>query len=63
MLTILSYGEDKCIWCCQTTEGVHAKFQDGLTGFLCRKDFWSAVKARSSPAPASVGESTPRKKE
>ena len=22
-------------------------FQDGLTGFLCRKHFWEALKARS----------------
>jgi hypothetical protein len=46
MLTVTSYGEGKCCWCCQTTEGVQAKFADGLSGFLCRKDFWAAIKAR-----------------
>ena len=47
MLQVLSYGEGKCCWCCQTAEGVQTKFQDGLSGFLCKKDFWAAVKARS----------------
>ena len=47
MGTIVSYGEGKCIWCCQNTEGVDATFKDGLRGFLCKKDFWAAVKARS----------------
>jgi hypothetical protein len=47
MGTIIRYGEGKCVWCCQTTEGVEATFKDGLKGFLCKKDFWAAVKARS----------------
>lgn len=63
MLTILSYGEGKCVWCCHTAEGVQAKFQDGLSGFLCRKDFWAAVKARSGPDAAHPPDTMPRKKE
>ena len=47
MLTVISYGEGKCVWCCQQTEGVQATFKDGLSGFLCKKDFWSALKSRS----------------
>lgn len=47
MLTIISYGEGKCVWCCQTSEGVETTFKDGLSGFLCKKDFWAAVKARA----------------
>ena len=47
MLTIQSYGEGKCCWCCQTKEGVHATFKDGLTGFLCKKDMWAAIEARA----------------
>ena len=47
MLTISKYGEGKCVWCLAHGEGVQAVFQDGLTGFLCRKHFWEALKSRS----------------
>lgn len=47
MLTISNYGEDKCTWCLAHGEGVQATFKDGLTGFLCRKHFWEALKARA----------------
>lgn len=49
MLTIVNYGQGKCCWCCQTGEGVEASFKDGLSGFLCKKDFWAALKARVEP--------------
>ena len=49
MVTITSYTEGKCVWCCQTGEGVQAAFKDGLNGFLCRKHLWEALKARSQP--------------
>jgi hypothetical protein len=53
LVTIQSYTTGSCVWCCQQTEGVEVKFRDGLTGFLCKKDFWSALKARAeSPPPA-----------
>ena len=47
MLTITSYGEGKCVWCLAHGEGVQSVFKDGLTGFLCRKHFWEALKSRS----------------
>ena len=47
MVTITSFTEGKCVWCCQTGKGVHVAFQDGLKGFLCKRDFWSALKARN----------------
>jgi len=47
MLTITEYGEGQCAWCLAQGEGVQANFKDGLTGFLCRKHFWEALKARS----------------
>ena len=47
MLTIKSYGEGTCVWCLTKGEGVQAAFEDGLTGFLCRKHLWEALKARS----------------
>jgi len=47
MISISHFGEGKCIWCCQQSEGVQAAFPDGLKGFLCKKDFWAALKARS----------------
>ena len=47
MLTITKYGEGQCVWCRVQGEGVVANFQDGLTGFLCRKHLWEALKARS----------------
>ena len=49
MVTITGFTEGKCVWCCHTGEGVHVAFQDGLKGFLCKRDFWSALKARSGP--------------
>ncbi len=51
MVTITGLREGKCVWCCQTGEGVHVAFQDGLNGFLCKRDFWSAIKARSEQVP------------
>ena len=51
MVTIQSFTEGKCIWCRQTTEGVQVQFQDGLKGFLCKRDFWSALKARTEETP------------
>ena len=47
MLTITDYGEGQCAWCLARGEGVHAVFKDGLSGFLCRKHLWEALKARS----------------
>jgi len=65
MVTITSFTEGKCVWCCQSGEGVQVSFQDGLHGFLCKRDFWSALKARSEQAqPASEPSptsSTPRR--
>ena len=58
MLTIISYGEGKCVWCCQITEGVQTTFKDGLSGFLCKKDLWAAVKARSEKNEPTNAESS-----
>lgn len=64
MLTITQFGEGKCIWCCsQTTEGVHARFQDSLAGYLCKKDFWAAMKARAESRPENSTGDSSRKKE
>jgi hypothetical protein len=49
MISISHFGEGKCVWCCQQSEGVQATFSDGLKGFLCKRDFWAALKARSEP--------------
>ena len=46
MVTIKGYREDTCIWCDRKTEGVEADF-GGLKGFLCRADFWRALRVRS----------------
>jgi hypothetical protein len=37
---------------------VDADFKDGLRGFLCRKDFWSALKARESKEAESREQNT-----
>lgn len=50
-VTINQYTTGTCIWCRQTDEGVQAQFKDGLSGFLCKKDFWAALKARASETP------------
>lgn len=47
MLTIQTYGTGKCVWCRKNAEGVQAEFRDGFKGFLCRKDFWRALKVRA----------------
>jgi hypothetical protein len=62
MLTIVSYGEGKCVWCCQDGEGVQATFKDGLSGFLCKRDFWAAVKARASDSPPASEAKSPSAK-
>ena len=54
MLTITNYGEGKCCWCCQTMEGVQTKFADGLSGFLCKKHLWEAIKARQTKETSSA---------
>lgn len=53
LVTIASCGEGKCVWCQDTGEGVQATFKDGLAGFLCRKDFWAALKARAQTKESS----------
>ena len=46
--TIHSYAAGTCAWCRQKTEdGVQVQFKDNFTAFLCKKDFWSALKARA----------------
>lgn len=62
MLTIISYSEGKCVWCCQTGEGVQAKFQDGLSGFFCKKDLWAAIKARGEGKEPTNAQSEPSRK-
>ena len=47
MVTINNYGDGTCVWCLTHGEGVQATFKDGLAGFLCRKHFWEALKARA----------------
>ena len=54
MVTIQSAGEGTCAWCRQASEGLQAKFQDGLQGFFCWKDFRAAVKARSETKEATT---------
>lgn len=58
MVTITAFGEAKCVWCLERTGGVHTQFQDGLTGFLCRKHFWQALQMRADQAPAETAAST-----
>ncbi len=53
LVTIASCGAGKCVWCQTTGEGVQASFRDGLAGFVCRRDFWAALKARSKKKETS----------
>lgn len=47
--TIHSHTAGTCAWCRQATEdGVQVQFKDNFTAFLCKKDFWSALKARAA---------------
>ena len=62
MLTITNYGEGKCTWCLAHGEGVQTTFKDGLTGFLCRKHFWEALKARSEQTDARPVITPPEKR-
>lgn len=68
MVTIGKFGEGVCAWCCQSTEGVTARFADGLQGFFCKRDFWAALKARAdlaagdSPSPESLESPVPAAK-
>ncbi len=48
LVTINNLSSGVCIWCCQKSDdAVEAEFRDGLKGFLCRKHFWDALKARA----------------
>jgi hypothetical protein len=58
LVTIASCGDGKCVWCQTTGEGVQATFKDGFAGFLCRKDFWAALKARSESTKAGSSPQT-----
>ena len=52
LVTIDKHSAGTCVWCRKRTDdGVEAKFQDGLSGFLCWTDFKKAVKARSEVEP------------
>ncbi len=62
MLTITTFGEGKCCWCCQQAEGVQAKFQDGLSGFFCKRHMWEAIKARSESKEPANAQSEPSRK-
>lgn len=57
MVTITAFGEGKCVWCLERTDGVHTQFKDGLTGFLCRKHFWQALHMRADHSSAEGGAS------
>lgn len=64
VVSIQKACKGKCLWCQKEADGVQAKFQDGLTGFFCRKHFWEAIEARSekeegdAPASGSSGKAT-----
>ena len=47
LVTIAKAETGKCVWCRCDAEGVQASFNDGFQGFLCKKDFWQALKART----------------
>jgi len=60
MLKIIDCRQGKCIWCLETTEVVQAEFQDGLSGLLCKKHFWQALKVRCDAKPKHVAEEVRR---
>ena len=47
LATIAKCETGTCVWCKSHGEGVQVRFEDGLSGFFCRKDFWTALKVRS----------------
>ncbi|MCY2964017.1 MAG: hypothetical protein NT069_10300 [Planctomycetota bacterium] len=46
LATIEKCETGTCVWCKARGEGVQAKFDFGLQGFFCKKDFWTALKVR-----------------
>lgn len=50
MVTVKVFKTDQCVLCNRNAEGIEAGF-GGLKGFLCKRCFFSALKARS-PKPA-----------
>lgn len=46
LATIEKCETGTCVWCKARGEGVQAKFEFGLQGFFCKKDFWTALKVR-----------------
>lgn len=52
LVTIERVTHGTCAWCrSQTDDGVQVTFKDGFAAFLCRKDFWAALKARAAESP------------
>lgn len=53
IVTIEKFTTANCVWCCaKNVEGVEVRFEDGLNGFICKRDFWAALKARAQePRP------------
>ena len=48
LVSILRIGSCKCIWCMKGSEyGLDVEFKDGLSGSLCKKCFWTALRVRA----------------
>jgi len=62
MLKIIDCRPGKCVWCLQETEVVQAEFQDGLSGLLCKKHLWQALKVRCEAKPQTTNAEVHREK-
>lgn len=58
MLTITDCQQGQCIWCLHQTEVVRAQFSDGLSGLLCKKHLWQALKVRCDSKQKPTGDDT-----
>lgn len=53
MVHVKGFRVDVCVFCNRTSEGVEADF-GSLKGFLCKKDFFTALKAREPKAASEA---------
>ena len=63
LATIEKCETGTCVWCKARGEGVQAKFEFGLQGFFCKKDFWTALKVRfEAKEEGDVAETPPARR-
>lgn len=55
LVAIMRMEKGTCVWCTKPSDdGLVVEFKDGLTGCLCRRCFWAALKVRAEKTGRGV---------